>query len=242
MPSPQEAQPSKTSNGTYMPSLYTRSLSGFRSWWSQRAFSLAQPETQSEAPAALRDAALQFSSRVWDIAQVQAEERLAAERASVNERVVEANNKVSAAVLARGRAENHASQLEKKLVGADKTRQDLEKQLADASAASKRQQTESEALRKKQQTENESLFKDRADLERRLEESEGREAELQKQVASLNAELDTYEAESEKAEAQQQQQLEKAKQHYASLESRLVSLLEEHKSARQGFEKSAKHR
>ena len=36
--------------------------------------------------------------------------------------------------------------------------------------------------------------------------------------------------------------LEKAKQHYASLESRLASLLEEHKSARQGLEKGAKHR
>ncbi|HEY4126847.1 MAG TPA: hypothetical protein VGN70_02240 [Gammaproteobacteria bacterium] len=242
MPSQQEAQPSKTANGAFTPSLYSRSLSGFRNWWSQRAFSLAQPETQSEAPAALRDAALQFSSRVWDIAQMQAEERLSAERAAVNERVTEANNKVSVATLARGRAENHATQLEKKLTGVDKTRQDLEKQLADASAALKRQQTEAEAMRKKQQTENESLFKDRADLERRLEDSESRESDLQKQVTSLNAELETYETESEKAEAQQQQQLEKAKQHYASLESRLASLLEEHKSARVGLEKSAKHR
>ena len=243
MPAPQqEAQPQKAANGTYTPSFYSRSISGFRNWWTQRSFSLAAGETRTEAPAALRDAALQFSSRVWDIAQVQAEERLSAERVAVNERVAEAHDKLSAATLARGRAENHAAQLEKKLAGLEKTRQDLEKQLADAGAALKRQHAETDAQRRKQQAENEALFKDRADLERRLEESESREAELQKQVASLNAELDAYEAEAEKAEAQQQQQLEKAKQHYASLESRLASLLEEHKSARQGLEKGARHR
>jgi chromosome segregation ATPase len=238
----QEAQPSKTANGTFSPSFYTRSVIGFRNWWLQRSFSLAASEVKSEAPAALKDAALQFSSRVWDIAQAQAEERLAAERAAVNERVAEANAKVSVATLARGRAENHAAQLDKKLASADETRQDLEKRLADAGAALKRQQTDAEALRKKQQTENEALVKDRADLERRLEDSESRETDLQKQVASLKSELDTYEVDTAKAEAQQQQQLEKAKQHYASVESRLAALLEEHKSARQGLEKGAKHR
>ncbi|MFI5268559.1 MAG: hypothetical protein ACHQ7M_14395 [Chloroflexota bacterium] len=242
MPAPQEAQPSKTANGTFVPSLYVRSMSGFRNWWTQRAFSLAPPQPKSESPAALRDAALQFSSRVWDIAEAQAQERLSAERAAVNERVNEANGKLAAATLARGRAENHASQLEKRLASADKSRQDLEKQLADASAALKRQQTEAEALRKRQQTENEALFKDRADLERRLEESESREAELQKQVASLQGEIEVLEAEAEKHEETQQRHLEKAKQHYASLESRLASLLEEHKSARQGLEKGARNR
>jgi chromosome segregation ATPase len=238
----QEAQPPKAANGTYTPSFYSRSLSGFRNWWMQRNFNLAASETRSEAPAALRDAALQFSSRVWEIAEAQAQERLAGERAAVNERVAEANAKVAAATLARGRAENHASQLEKKLGLADRSRQDLEKDLAAVEARAKAQRAESEALQKKQQAENEALVLDRADLERRLEDSESREAELQKQVASLSAELDSYEAESEKAEAQRQQQLEKAKQHYASLESRLASLLEEHKSARQGLEKGAKHR
>ena len=238
----QEAQPSKTANGTFTPSFYTRSLSGFRSWLSQRAFSLAPPEVKSEAPAALRDAALQFSSRVWDIAQAQAEERLSAERAAVNERVNEANGKVAAAVLARGRAENHAAQLEKKLGAADRTRQDLEKDLAAAEMRAKSQRTEADALQKKLQSENEMLFKDRADLERRLEEAEAREAELQKQIISLRAEIDTLEAEAEKHEELQKQHLEKAKQHYASLESRLASLLEEHKSARQGLEKGSRTR
>ena len=238
----QEAQPPKAANGTFTHSLYTRSISGFRNWWVQRNFSLAAGEVRSDAPEALRDAALQFSSRVWDIAQAQAHERLAGERAAVNERVAEANAKLSVATLARGRAENHATQLEKKLGNADRARQDLEKDLAAAEARAKTQRAESDAMHKQQQAENEALYKDRADLERRLEESEVREADLQKQVASLSAELDTYEVESEKAEAQRQQQLQKAKQHYASLESRLASLLEEHKSARQGLEKGARHR
>jgi chromosome segregation ATPase len=231
MPAPQEAQPSKTANGTFTPSLYSRSLSGFRTWLSQRAFNLAPPEAKSEAPAALRDAALQFSSRVWDIAEAQAHERLAAERVSVNERVNEANGKVAAAMLARGRAENQAAQLDKRLAAADKNAQVLEKDLSASAAREKAQKAEAEAL-----------MKDRADLERRLAEAESREAELQKQIASLRSELGTLEAAAEKYEEQQQQQLEKAKQHYASLESRLASLLEEHKSARQGLEKSARHR
>jgi chromosome segregation ATPase len=242
MPAPQEAQPSKTAHGTFTPSFYVRSLSGFRSWLSQRAFSLAPPETKSEAPAALRDAALQFSSRVWDIAQAQAQERLAGERASVNERVNEANDKVAAAVLARGRAENHASQLEKKLSSADRSRQDLEKDLAAAEARAKSQRTDADAMQKKLQSENEMLFKDRADLERRLEEAESREAELQTEIISLRAEIDTLETAADKHEETQKQHLEKAKQHYASLESRLASLLEEHKSARQGLEKGSRGR
>jgi chromosome segregation ATPase len=242
MPAPQEAQPSKTANGSFTPSFYVRSLSGFLNWWTQRAFSLAPAETRSEAPAALRDAALQFSSRVWDIAEAQAQERLAQERAAVNERVNEANGKVAAAVLARGRAENHASQLEKKLSAADRTRQDLEKDLASVETRAKSQRAESDALQKKLQTENEMLFKDRADLERRLEEAESREAELQKQITALRAEIEVLEAEADKHEETQQRHLEKAKQHYASLESRLASLLEEHKSARQGLEKGARNR
>ena len=242
MPAPQEAQPSKTATGTFTPSFYVRSLSGFRSWLSQRAFSLAPPEAKSEAPAALRDAALQFSSRVWDIAQAQAEERLAAERASVNERVGEANAKVAAAVLARGRAENHASQLEKKLGLADRSRQDLEKDLAAAEARARTQRTDADALQKKLQSENEMLFKDRADLERRLEEADSREAELQKEIAALRTQIGTLETDAERYEVQQQQRLEKAKQHYASLESRLASLLDEHKSARQGLEKGSRSR
>jgi chromosome segregation ATPase len=242
MSTPQEAQPSKAANGAFTPSLYSRSLSGFRSWLSQRAFSLAPPEAKSEAPAALRDAALQFSSRVWDIAEAQAHERLAAERASVNERVNEANGKVAAAVLARGRAENHASQLEKKFSVAERTRQDLAKDLAAAETRAKSQRAESDASQKKQQAENEMLFKDRADLERRLEEAESREAQLQKEIASLRSEIEVLEAEAEKHEETQQRHLEKAKQHYASLESRLASLLEEHKSARQGLEKGGRGR
>ena len=242
MPAQQEAQPPKAANGSFTPNLYLRSMSGVRKWWAQRSFTLAPGEMKSEAPEALKDAALQFSSRVWDIAEVQAQERLAGERAAVNEKVAEANAKVSAAVLARGRAENHMSQLEKKLTGAEETRQDLEKRLADAGAALKRQQAEAEALRKKQQAENEALFKDRADLERRLEGSEGREAELSKQVMALRTQIGALETDAEKYQELQQQQLEKAKQHYASLESRLASLLEEHKSARQGLEKGAKHR
>jgi chromosome segregation ATPase len=222
--------------------LYSRSLSGFRSWLSQRAFSLAPPEAKSEAPAALRDAALQFSSRVWDIAEAQAHERLAGERASVNERVNEANSKVATAVLARGRAENHAAQLEKKLSVAERTRQDLAKDLAAAETRAKSQRTESDASQKKQQAESEMLFKDRADLERRLEEAESREAQLQKEIASLRSEIEVLEAEAEKHEETQQRHLEKAKQHYASLESRLASLLEEHKSARQGLEKGGRNR
>ena len=232
MPAPQqEAQPPSAAHGSFTPSLYARSVSGFRNWWMHRNFSLDAGEARSDAPEALRDAALQFSSRVWDIAKVQAEERLANERATVNERVAEANGKVAAAVLARGRAENHATQLEKKLHGADRDIQDLEKDLKDA-----------DALEKVRKAEAEILMKDRIDLERRLQESELREAELQKQIAHLNSELETYEAEAERTEEQQQAQLNKAKQHYASLESRLASLLEEHKSARQGFEKSTKHK
>lgn len=227
----QEAQPAKAANGTFAPSIYSRSLSGFRNWWTQRNFSLAPNETKSEAPEALRDAALQFSSRVWDIAQVQAQERLAQERAAVNERVGEANAKVAAAVLARGRAENHATQLEKKLIAMDRSLQDREKDLVAADAREKVRKNEAEML-----------MKDRMDLERRLQDSELREADLQKQIAHLNTELEAYEAEAEKTETQQRQQVEKAKQHYAALESRLASLLEEHKSARQGFEKSAKHK
>src|SRR5215472_2539808 len=101
MPAPQqEAQPQSAAHGSFTPSLYARSVSGFRNWWTHRNFSLAAGEVQSDAPEALRDAALQFSSRVWDIAKVQAEERLAGERAAVNERVAEANGKVAAAVLA----------------------------------------------------------------------------------------------------------------------------------------------
>jgi chromosome segregation ATPase len=242
MPAPQEAQPSKTAKGSFSPSFYVRSLSGFRNWWTQRSFSLAPPQPKSEAPAALRDAALQFSSRVWDIAEAQAQERLAAERAAVNERMNEANGKLAAATLARGRAENHASQLEKKLSAADRTRQDLEKDLAAVEARAKSQRAESDALQKKLQTENEMLFKDRADLERRLEEAESREAELQKQISTLRTEIGALEVEAEKYEERQQQQLEKAKQHYASLESRLASLLEEHKSARQGLEKGGRNR
>ena len=232
MPAPQqEAQPPSAANGSFTPSLYARSVRGFRNWWTHRNFSLAAGEVQSDAPQALRDAALQFSSRVWDIAKVQAEERLAGERATVNERVAEANNKVAAAVLARGRAENHASQLEKKLGSADRSIQELEKDLEAAGACEKVRKAEAE-----------SLMKDRIDLERRLQEAELREADLQKQVAQLNSELEAYEAEAEKTEEQQQAQLNKAKQHYASLESRLAALLEEHKSARQGFEKGTKHR
>ncbi|HEX4299863.1 MAG TPA: hypothetical protein VH327_03245 [Gammaproteobacteria bacterium] len=242
MSTPQEAQPSKAANGAFTASLYSRSLSGFRSWLSQRAFSLAPPEAKSEAPAALRDAALQFSSRVWDIAEAQAHERLAGERASVNERVNEANSKVATAVLARGRAENHAAQLEKKLSVAERTRQDLAKDLAAAETRAKSQRTESDASQKKQQAESEMLFKDRADLERRLEEAESREAQLQKEIASLRSEIEVLEAEAEKHEETQQRHLEKAKQHYASLESRLASLLEEHKSARQGLEKGGRNR
>jgi chromosome segregation ATPase len=238
----QEAQPSKTANGTFSSSFYTRSVIGFRNWWLQRNFSLAADQAKSEAPAALRDAALQFSSRVWDIAQVQAQERLSQERAAVNERVTEANTKASAATLARGRAENHASQLEKKLSSNDRARHDLEKDLAVAETRAKAQRAESEALQKKQQAESESLYKDRADLERRLQESEGREADLQAQIGSLRTEIGVLEADAEKYHEQQQQQLEKAKQHYASLESRLASLLEEHKSARVGLEKGARHR
>ena len=231
MSSPQEAQPSKPANGSFTPSFYTRSVTGFRNWWTQRAFNLAPAEVKSESPAALKDAALQFSSRVWDIAQAQALERLAAERAVVNERVNEANGKVAAAVLARGRAENHASQLEKRLAATDKNVQGLEK---DLSAANQRE--------KAQKVETEALMRDRADLERRLQDAESREADLQKQIANMRAEINELEDEAESHEEQQQQQLEKAKQHYASLESRLVSLLEEHKSARQGFEKGAKNR
>jgi chromosome segregation ATPase len=242
MPAPHEAQPSKTANGSFTPNLYARSLSGVRNWWAHRAFRLAPAEVKSQAPAALQDAALQFSSRVWDIAEAQAQQRLAAERDAVQERVNEANTKVAAAVLARGRAENHASQLEKRLAAVDKTRQDLEKQLADALAAHKKQQAEASAIQKKLQADSDALFKDRADLERRLEESEERESDLQKQIATLQNELDTYEDEAEKAEQQQQQHLEKAKQHYASLESRLAALLEEHKSARVGLEKGARGR
>lgn len=233
MPAPQqEAQPSaKAGNGAFAPSLYSRSLSGFRNWWTHRNFSLAAEEVQSDAPEALRDAALQFSSRVWDIAKLQAEDRLAGERAAVHEKVAEANGKVSAASLARGRAENHAAQLEKKLAGAERTIQGLEKDLVDAGAREKVRKTEAEIL-----------MKDRIDLERRLQEAELRESELQKQIDQLNTELKAYEDDAEKTEARQTQQLEKAKQHYASMESRLASLLEEHKSARLGLEKSAKHR
>src|SRR5579859_4675085 len=242
MPTPHEAQPSKTANGSFTPSIYVRSLSGVRNWWSQRAFRLAPIEAKAEAPAALNDAALQFSSRVWDIAEAQAHQRLAGERSAVQERVNEANTKVAAALLARGRAENHAAQMEKRLAAMEKTRQDQEKQLSDAVAAHKKQQADAAAMLKKLQAESEALYRDRIDLERRLEESESREADLQKQIASLQSELDTYEEEAKKAEQQQQQQLEKAKQHYASLESRLAALLEEHKSARVGLEKSARNR
>ncbi len=242
MSTPQEAQPSKTVNGAFTSSLYSRSMSGFRSWLSQRAFSLAPPEAKSEAPAALRDAALQFSSRVWDIAEAQAHERLAGERASVNERVNEANGKVAAAVLARGRAENHASQLEKRLATADKNAQVLEKDLGTAAAREKTHKAEAEAREKAQKTEAEALMKDRTDLERRLAGAESREAELQKQITNLRSEVNALEADAEQHEEVQQQQMDKAKQHYSSLESRLASLLEEHKSARVGLEKSAKHR
>lgn len=231
MPAPQEAQPQSAANGSFTPNLYLRSMSGVRKWWAQRSFTLAPGEMKSEAPDALKDAALQFSSRVWDIAQVQAQERLAGERAAVNEKVSEANAKASAAVLARGRAENHVSQLEKKLATLDRSLQDREKELVAADAREKLRNTEAE-----------SLMKDRMDIERRLQDSELREADLQKQIAHLKDELEKYEADAEKAEAQQQHQLEKAKQHYASLESRLASLLEEHKSARVGLEKSTKHR
>lgn len=231
MSSPQESQPSKTAQVPSASTIYQRSIGGFRNWWSQRAFSLATAETKVEAPAALRDAAIQFSSRVWDIAEAQALERLSAERAAVKERVNEANDRVAAATLARGRAENHAQQLEKRLGVQDKALQGLTKDLGQADAREKVRKSEAEAL-----------MKDRADLERRLQDSEAREADLQKQIASLREELEAHEEDAEKFEQQQEHQLEKAKQHYASLESRLAAILEEHKSARQGFEKSAKGR
>jgi chromosome segregation ATPase len=211
--------------------LYARSLSGFRNWWLHRSFSLAAGEAQSDAPEALRDAALQFSSRVWDIAKLQAEERLGQERAAVQERVAEANAKVAAAVLARGRAENHAAQLEKKFGTAERSIQELKQDLEDAGAREKVRKAEAERL-----------LMDRADLERRLQASELREADLQKEIQALRVHIDALEADADKHQEQQQQQLDKAKQHYASLEGRLASLLEEHKSARQGFEKSTKHR
>jgi chemotaxis protein MotB len=227
MASTQESPVTKAVPGAMNASLYNRSISGFRNWWAQRSFRLAPGEARAEVPPGLRDAAVQFSSRVWEIAQNQAHAQLAGERATVNERVAEANNKVAAAVLARGRAENHSAQLEKRVAAAEKARQDLEKQLTDAGARHKEQQSQLAAQ-----------DKSRAELQRRLDDASARESELQKQLAALRAEIAEHDAKSSKFEEQQQQQLEKAKQHYASLESRLASLLEEHKSARQGFEKS----
>ena len=228
---PHDPQPIKTTPAAAPPSPVRRSMEGFRHWWAQRAFRLAPDEARTETPAALRDAAVQFSSRVWEIAATQARQQLEAERATVNERVAEANGKVQQATLARGRAENHAAQLEKRLGAADKARQDVEKQLTAAGAK------QHELLTQLKATEQ-----SRAELQKRLDEAGTRASEQEKQLAALRAEIAEHDAKAEKFEEEQQKQLEKAKQHYASLESQLATLLETHKSARQGFEKGARSR
>ncbi|HLW74877.1 MAG TPA: hypothetical protein VKT74_07410 [Gammaproteobacteria bacterium] len=228
---PHDPQPSKPTPGGPPPFSLARSMTGFRNWWAQRAFRLAPDEARAETPAALRDAAVQFSSRVWEIAAVQARQQLEAERATVNERVAEANAKVQQATLARGRAENHAAQLEKRLAAAEKTRQDVEKQLTAAGAKQQELQTQLKALEQA-----------RGELQKRLDEAGARSAEQEKQLAALRAEIAEHDAKAERFEEDQQRQLEKAKQHYAALESQLATLLETHKSARQGFEKSSRGR
>jgi len=206
-------------------------MSGFRSWWSQRAFQLAPQETKTETPGALRDAALQFSTRVWEIAAAQAREQLSEERVAVQGRVQEANEKVQHAVLARGRAENHGAQLEKRLGAAEKARAELDKQLTAAGARQHDLLTQLKALEQA-----------KTELERRIGEGQSREAEQQKQLTALKSEIAEHDKKAEKFEEEQAKQLEKAKQHYASLEAQLASLLESHKSARQGFEKGGRGR
>jgi chromosome segregation ATPase len=228
---PHDPQTSNPTPSAAPPSSIRRSMDGFRHWWAQRGFRLAPDEARTETPAALRDAAVQFSSRVWEIAANQARGQLEVERATVNERVAEANAKVQQATLARGRAENHGAQLEKRLAAADKTRQDMEKQL---SAAATRQND--------LQTQLKALEQARTELQKRLDEAGAKSAEQQKQLASLRAEIAEHDSKAEKFEEDQQRQLEKAKQHYAALESQLATLLEIHKSARQGFEKGARSR
>lgn len=228
MPVPHDPQPSKPTPAAPAFSI-TRSMHGFRNWWAQRAFRLAPDEARAETPAALRDAALQFSTRVWEIAMTQAREQLSAERATVNARVAEANVKVQQATLARGRAENHATQLEKRLAAADKARQDAEKQLTAAGAKQHELLTQLKALEQS-----------RAELQRRLDEAGSKAVGQEQQLAALRAEIAEHDAKAEKYEQEQQKQLEKAKQHYAALESQLAMLLEAHKSARQGFEKGSR--
>lgn len=228
---PHDPQPSKPTPAAAPPFSITRSMNGFRNWWAQRAFRLAPDEARTETPAALRDAALQFSTRVWEIAMAQAREQLAAERATVNERVAEANAKVQQAMLARGRAENHAAQLEKRLGAADKARQDAEKQLTAAGAKQHELLTQLKALEQS-----------RAELHKRLDEAGSKAEGQEKQLAALRAEIAEHDAKADKFEQEQQKQLEKAKQHYAALESQLATLLETHKSARQGFEKGSRGR
>lgn len=222
-------QPSKPDAAPAPSFSLARSMEGFRRWWSNRSFSLAAQDARAETPAALRDAAVQFSSRVWDIALAQARDALAAERASVNERVAEANAKLQQATLARGRAENHGAQMEKRLGTVEKQRAELDKQLTVAGAKQHELLGQIKAL---------ELAK--AESQKRLDEAAAKEGESQKQIAALRAEISEHDAKSEKYEEEQQKQLDKAKQHYAALESQLASLLEIHKSARQGFEKGSR--
>ena len=233
MPVPHDPQPAKSVAGVKSASVspIRRSVAGFRSWWHQRSFQLASQEPGAETPGALRDAALQFSSRVWEIAAAQARQQLAEERAQVQGRVNEANEKVQQAVLARGRAENHSAQLEKRLGAAEKARAELDKQLTTAGAKQHDLLTQLKAVEQA-----------KAELQRRIDEAGARDAELQKQLAALKSEIAEHDKQAEKFEEEQAKQLEKAKQHYAALESQLAMVLENHKSARQGFEKGVRGR
>ena len=222
-------QPTKPAGAPAPSFSLARSMEGFRRWWRDRAFTLAPQDGGAESPAAVRDAAVQFSSRLWDIALAQARDALAAERASVNERVAEAHAKLQQATLARGRAENHGQQLEKRLGAAEKQRAELDKQLTAAGAKQHELLGQIKALEQA-----------KAEQQKRLDEAAAKDGDSQKQIAALRAEIAEHDAKSEKYEEEQQKQLDKAKQHYASLESQLATLLETHKSARQGFEKGSR--
>lgn len=224
-------QPSKPTGAPAPSFSFARSMEGFRRWWTNRAFTLTPQEGRTESPAALRDAAVQFSTRLWDIALAQARDALAAERASVNERVAEANAKLQQATLARGRAENHAGQLEKRLGAAEKQRLELDKQLTAAGAKQHELLGQIRALEQA-----------KAESQKRLDEAAAKDAEQQRQITALRQEIAEHDAKAEKYEEEQRKQLDKAKQHYASLESQLATLLETHKSARQGFEKGGRGR
>ena len=199
-----------------------RSMADFMRWWSRRSFQLSAGVDRPELPDGLKDASAEFSVRIWDIALDEAHDRLRVERNAVQKQVGEAQAKVTAAELARGKAQNALAQMERRVAAVEQARNETESRL---SAAAERQ--------KELQAEISAAQQARREMEQKLAAAAAREKEQQAQLAALRKSLDEKAREAEALAARHQQQLERAKQHYSSMESRLAALLEENKSARQ---------